>query len=130
MGHIEDRWIKSKDGRRVKTERHGKGDRYRVRYLDPDGRERSKSFPDRAKGEAERFLTTVEAAKLRGSYIDPARGRRTLEDYAPEWLASQPIRPTSRRTYDAYLRVWILPALGARPSLRSRRRRFGPSSGY
>ncbi|GLZ43425.1 hypothetical protein Acsp05_70490 [Actinokineospora sp. NBRC 105648] len=28
---------------REKTALYGKGDRYKVRYLDPDGRERSKS---------------------------------------------------------------------------------------
>lgn len=60
MGHIQDRWYKpAKDtkgnlrlnarGRPVleKTELHGVGMRYKVRYLDPDGSERSKSFPDK-----------------------------------------------------------------------------------
>jgi hypothetical protein len=71
MAHIEDRWYRLQEGTRVPTPLYGRGRRYRVRYTDPDGRERSKSFPDRDKRAAEAFLVTVEADKLRGSYIDP-----------------------------------------------------------
>jgi hypothetical protein len=74
MAHIEDRWYRVQDGNRVPTPLCGRGLRYRVRYTDPDGRERSKSFPDRDKRAAEAFLVTVEADKLRGSYIDPQAG--------------------------------------------------------
>jgi hypothetical protein len=51
MGHIEDRWWKvvadpvTRKRARVKAARHGTGHRYRVRYLDPEGHERSVSFP-------------------------------------------------------------------------------------
>jgi hypothetical protein len=57
MSHIEDRWCKDvtgPDGKTVKQhrERYGTGLRWRVRYIDPDGAERSRSFrtqgPDRA----------------------------------------------------------------------------------
>jgi hypothetical protein len=46
--------------------------RYRARWLDPDGRERSRRFTRRAK--AERHLTAVEVAKfsLSGEYIGDA----------------------------------------------------------
>jgi hypothetical protein len=47
----------------------GKGFRWRARYLDPDGRERSRSFA--AKVMAEKFLTEVEHSKIAGSYRDP-----------------------------------------------------------
>lgn len=52
MGHIEDCWYRTAvgpDGRakREKSDRYGTGKRYRVRYIGPDGRERSESFPDR-----------------------------------------------------------------------------------
>src|SRR4051794_32244191 len=43
--------------------------RWRARYRDPSGRERAKHF--RRKVDAERFLTTVESAKLKGAYVDP-----------------------------------------------------------
>lgn len=85
MGHVEDRWYKTvptgetdKKGKprtkQVKTDLFGKGMRYRVRYIAPNGRERSKSFPDRAKKAAEDFLTSIEGDKLRGAYVDPSAG--------------------------------------------------------
>jgi hypothetical protein len=42
---------------------------YRVRYRDPAGRQRSRSFT--RKVDAERWLVEVEGAKLTGRYIDP-----------------------------------------------------------
>jgi hypothetical protein len=38
--------------------------RYVARYIDPAGRERSKSFTRRA--DAQKYLTEIEAAKLKG----------------------------------------------------------------
>ena len=52
MAHIEDRW--KRDGR------GGRGRRWRVRYADLDGRERSRSFDKKA--DAVRFETQVSAA--------------------------------------------------------------------
>ena len=55
MAHIEDRWYKTtvdSDGKqsRIKTELFGKGMRYRVRYIAPDGRERNKVASGSGKG--------------------------------------------------------------------------------
>jgi len=47
--------------------------RYVARYIDPTGRERSKTFTRRA--DAQKYLTEIEAAKLRGTWVDPAHGR-------------------------------------------------------
>ena len=55
MGHVQDRWWKevkdpeTKKVTRVKTDLYGKGLRYKVRYFDPQGNEKSKAFPDRQK---------------------------------------------------------------------------------
>lgn len=65
---------------------------YEARWRDPDGRERSRSF-DR-KLDAQRFLVTVEADKLRGSYVDPNAGKVTLQAFAESWLATQSTDPT------------------------------------
>jgi hypothetical protein len=59
-GHVQDRWWRQKKDEhdkpvfnakghpvREKTELFGKGDRYKVRHYDPEGNERSKSFPDK-----------------------------------------------------------------------------------
>lgn len=65
---------------------------YRARWLDPDGRERSRTFSRKA--DAERHLTAVEGAKLSGAYIDHA-SKITLAEYAREWAATRPHRPTT-----------------------------------
>lgn len=48
---------------REKTPLFGTGDRYKVRYIDPDGKERSRSFPDRQKKKADDFLIEIESDK-------------------------------------------------------------------
>lgn len=35
MAHIQDRWETEVDGRRVRTDRYGKGKRWRARYRGP-----------------------------------------------------------------------------------------------
>lgn len=112
MAHVEDRWEKVVSGQRVRTSRYGAGKRWRARYVDGDGRERSQTFV--RKGDAERFLVAVEADLLRGTYVDPQRAKLTVGAYAGRWLVAQPLRPSSRRTYEIYLRTRIVPALGQR----------------
>jgi integrase len=92
------------------VERRAK-DTWRARYRGPDGRERSKTF--QRKIDAERFLTSMEASKLRGDWIDPAAGRMTLSAFSAEWMATVVhLRPTTRYRYESLLRVHIAPALG------------------
>ena len=56
MGYVED----------LKDSKHGQGrNRWRARWRDPAGRQRTKSFA--RKIDAERFLLGVEDAKLRGA---------------------------------------------------------------
>jgi integrase len=119
MAHIEDRWyrtVRLPTGRteRVKTARFGTGMRYRVRYIGPDGRERSESFPDRAKRAAEAFLVSVEADKLRGSYVDPAAGRVTFREYAEDWLRTHTFDESTRETTEFRVRKHLYPSFGDR----------------
>lgn len=97
MGHI-----------RKREDRAG----YLARYRGHDGRERSKSF--RRKVDAQRFLATVEADMVRGTFIDPAHGRRSFGDYALEWQTAQVHRPTTREQVASHLRNHMLPAFGQR----------------
>lgn len=112
MAHIEDRWEKHVDGTRVRTDRYGSGGRWRARYLDPSGRQRSRTFA--RKVDAERFLATVETDKLRGAYIDPAAGRITLRTYGEEWLAGRTFDESTREAVSSRLRVHVFPHLGDR----------------
>jgi integrase len=117
MGSIQDRWwktVRQPDGttKRVKTDRYGVGDRYRVRYDGPDGRQRSTSFPDRKKKAAENFLTTVESDKLRGSFIDPSAGRVLFRERAELWLRTHRFDESSRELAELRVRKHIVPFFG------------------
>ena len=86
---------------------------WRARYRTPDGASRSRTFP--RKVDAERFLTTIEASKLTGAYVDPGAGRLTFGAYAKSWLASQVHRPSTAAQFETNLRCHVLPHLGHRP---------------
>ena len=102
MAHIEDRWEKQVDGRKTRTERHGGGDRWRARYLDPTGRERSKTFARRA--DADRFLALIEADIERGSYLDPDAGRITLDEFYADWAERQLWESNTRQAMNLAMR--------------------------
>ncbi|MFF4355874.1 tyrosine-type recombinase/integrase [Streptomyces sp. NPDC001604] len=119
-GHIQDRWYKTETGpdgktRKVKTEPHGTGLRYRARYVAPDGTEKSKGFPDKQKRLADAWLTNIEADMARGQYIDPRAARITFREYAEKWLAALTTDLTSRAAVEGRLRLHALPYLGTRP---------------
>jgi hypothetical protein len=83
-----------------------------ARYIDPAGKQRSKSF--RRKVDAERFLAVTEASKLRGDWIDPALSRVTVADFSKRWRATIGHLPAStRESYETKLRVHVLPTFGA-----------------
>ena len=121
MGHIQDRWYKevvdpetSGKALRVPTALHGAGLRYKVRYIDPDGQERSKSYPDKKLKDARAFLAKVETDKLTGDYIDPAAGKTTLREYCDNWLKGQSQDESSQRTMRFKLEIQVYPSLGTR----------------
>lgn len=68
------------------VEKRGQG-RWRARYRAPDGRELSKTFDTRR--DADRWLATVETAKIRGDWVAPELGKTTFGAYAPTWLATK-----------------------------------------
>jgi integrase len=90
MAHVEDRWWKviyeNGKRKRIKTERHGIGKRYRVRYINPEGLERSKSYDDGKKEDAQDFCREVAREVKHGTYIDPDAGKTDAGVFAKEWL--------------------------------------------
>ncbi|MFC9339396.1 tyrosine-type recombinase/integrase [Streptomyces sp. NPDC057020] len=119
-GHIQDRWFKTSlgpDGKpiREKTSRYGIGMRYRARYVGPDGTEKSKSFPDKQKRLAERWLSETAADMARGQYIDPRASRITFKGYAEKWLKGQTTELSSQIEVERRLRLHAFPRIGARP---------------
>ncbi|MDI9891940.1 tyrosine-type recombinase/integrase [Microbacterium sp. IEGM 1404] len=90
------------------------GRRYRVRWRTPDHKSRQKRGFER-KADAERYLRTVEGAKDRGEYVDPASARVTVGELGREWLRDKEaaLKPsTYRATADAW-RVYVEPRWGA-----------------
>jgi integrase len=104
MGYIED----------LKSKRQGQGRlRWRVRYRDPTGRERAKSFARRV--DAQRFLQHAEADKLRGLWVDPQQGRTTVGELAERWYATTvALKPKTREDYRSLLNNHVLPTFGDR----------------
>jgi hypothetical protein len=106
VGYVED----------LRGKKQGQGrPRWRARYRESLGRERSKSFT--RKVDAERFLVAIEDAKLRGAYVDPAAGRVPFAEWAERWYnTTAALRHTTRRDYRKLLDQQVLPAF-ARDSL-------------
>ena len=102
MGYVED----------LRGKKQGQGrPRWRARYRDPSGRERSRSFV--RKVDAERFLVSIEDAKLRGAYVDPAAGRVPFADWAERWFnTTATLRPSTRKDYEVLLNNQVLPGFG------------------
>jgi hypothetical protein len=123
VGHIQDRWYRpAKDdktgqpllntrGKPVleKTELHGGGLRYKVRYLDPKGQERSRSFPDRQKKRAEDFLIETESDKREGKYVDPRAGRVSFRTIAERWVNAQTFDYTTRERVNSRVAKHLVP---------------------
>lgn len=115
MAHIQDRWYRKVGGRKTPTERHGVGKRWRVRYRTANGDEVSQPFDVR--GDAERFVHSVEHSRSMGTFVDPRRGRELVVDRAAGWLNSvaPTLKPKTVASYESLLRSRVIPALGRRP---------------
>jgi len=111
MADIDDRWFRTVDGEKVKTARHGKGQRYAARYRDRDGKQRSPTFA--TVREARDHLAKVRTDLREGTFVDPAQGRITLAAYAALWFDGySPRSATTREAVEARLRLHITPYLG------------------
>ncbi|WP_370965225.1 tyrosine-type recombinase/integrase [Amycolatopsis sp. cg9] len=127
-GHVQDRWWRQKkdaEGKpvfnakghpvREKTELFGKGDRYKVRYYDPEGNERSKSFPDKQLTKAKTFLTKMQHDVLAGEYISAESGEEKFRDYTAQWRKGQSADAGTRQTVSNHPKTGIFPFLGDKP---------------
>ncbi|HET6770674.1 MAG TPA: tyrosine-type recombinase/integrase [Actinomycetota bacterium] len=88
--------------------------RYRVWWWDPGGNRHGKRF--RRFDEARAFARDVEAEKVRGTYLDPSRGKITVAA-AWEKFKEGPLRSYKESTqagYRFHFERYVLPALGSR----------------
>ncbi|GAA0809112.1 tyrosine-type recombinase/integrase [Spirilliplanes yamanashiensis] len=110
---VDDWWYlakRSADGARVPSERHGRGKRWRVRWIDNHGHARERLF-DR-KADDDRFDANIHADLSRGQYVDDRAGRITVAELAELWRNAQlHIDSTAIRVEHA-VRLHVVPVLG------------------
>jgi integrase len=88
--------------------------KYQVRYRDPIGRHRSKTFSKKA--DAVKFAAAVTADLERGTWTDPAQAKTPFGRFAHEWLTSAThLRPATRLNVESILRKHILGLFGDAP---------------
>jgi len=84
---------------------------WRVRYDGPDGRERSRAFAKKV--DAERFLAQVDVDLARGGWVDPARARITVAEWAAAWQPTTvDLRRSTLARLDTTMRCQVLPHWG------------------
>lgn len=86
---------------------------YRVRYRDPLGRSRGKTFKRQA--QAREFASSVEAAKAHGEYVSPRLSKQPLGLVADQWWSTTKLAPKTTETYESTLRTWVLPYFASMP---------------
>lgn len=120
MASVSDRWhvTPGGSGKKIRSARYGTGKRWQVRYRDPDGASRHRSF-DR-KVDAERFLVELSGQLQQGRYVDLRAGRTSFGEYAKPWLERQILAPTSRVAVELRLRVHVFPTWGKLPLVQIR----------
>lgn len=104
MAHVERRDRKAADGTMMRA--------YRVRWREPDGRERNKTF--QKKVEADRFCAVIAADLVKGQYVDPDAGKTPFETYAKKWIDAQTFEETTREAVHLRMRLHAYPHIGDR----------------
>jgi len=84
----------------------------RARYRDAHGKERARHF--NRKIDAQNWLDSVTTAMQTGVYVDPNRGKITIEDWSARWLDGQAhLKPSTHERYAGILREHVLPQRSA-----------------
>lgn len=113
MAHITDRWMKTgPHGRKIRTDRHGQGQRWQAVWAEPDGTRKRKSFD--TKDAAQAHLDSVNHATRAGTYVSADSGRIPVSAWARTWLASQThLKAGGLNTVTGNVTKHILPRWGS-----------------
>lgn len=117
-GYIEDRWLNKRPnpetGKRERTERWGKGKRYKVAGI-PGVRDRVFELLK----DAEKWKKEAAADSARGNVYDPRNGEITLREYVDKhWWPNLRRPPTTKQSMKPRIYNHILPHLGEQPLIR------------
>jgi integrase len=110
---VDDLWYLSKrgpDGERLPSKRHGRGKRWRVRWVDDQGQPRTEFYERKA--DADRKDANVRADLSRGQYIDQRAGKVTVREFGERWRADQLHRASTELRTERAFRLHIDPILG------------------
>jgi integrase len=114
---VEDRWVRS-DGE--PSAAHGKGLRYRARYVDDHGKEHSKAFKHKTK--ARQWLDGQITALGTGTHVAPRDAQLTVAQWCDLWMKGyQMHRPSTVRSAEIHIRQIVaefggMPLSAVRPS--------------
>lgn len=118
--HVTDRFQKrdgSDSALKVRLEAEGKSlrdyKRWRVRWVDVNGRQKTRDFMRKA--EAQRFTDETSSAILRSEYIDARAGRTTILDLYKEWEPTTVVAEKTRYNRKSTWKNHLLPQWGDRP---------------
>ena len=89
-----------------KRERAG-GTRYEVRWREPGGTTRSRTFGTR--DEAKTHLLAVQHSKAQKTYVPHAKGQVPFSEVAEKWLGHRARKPRTLALYRSMLGSWLKP---------------------
>jgi len=112
---VDDLWYLSKRGpnkERLPSSKHGRGMRWRVRYVDANGEARAKIFA--RKDDAEEFDVQARARLAPETQIDQPAKNVGFRDYSSRWRLSRETgwAVETRERVESNLRVHLVPAFG------------------
>lgn len=122
---VDDRWYKTvieidpatgeKTRKKAKAKRFGHGKRWQARYVDPNGKERCRSFD--TKVAAQKFLDgDITAKMITGTWVDPDRSGVLFHVVAEKWFITKKLRkPKTVAGYRSLLDTTVIPQWGAVP---------------
>lgn len=95
---VEDRWTKTirdeaGNEQTVPSANHGKGKRWRARYVDDRGHEHAKGFT--RKVDAQKWLDTQTAAIVSGTHVAPRDAQLTVRQWCDMWIEGYKIHRES-----------------------------------
>jgi hypothetical protein len=93
----------------IRERKGAHGTIYNALWRDPNGKQRSKSFPSRQAAEA--FLKSARSP-VPGSRVPVPQHEGTVAAYAAVWIEEHHIGPVTRQSYRNVLGKHLLPALG------------------
>lgn len=101
---VEDLWKRS-DG--SPSARNGRGKRWRARWVDDQGRERTESFA--RKIDAQSHVDGISADLHRGEYVDPRSGAQTFQTLAQRFTSGRTVKQKTASGEKSLLDSRILP---------------------